>query len=174
MERATAGSRNGTAGGTARAPSPSVRERGVTLVEILVAVAILGIMAAAVAPLARTTLQRNKEIELRRALRQIREAIDAYKTLAESGMITDEDVSAMGFPPDLDKLVEGVQLNNGDPTKRKFLRRVPIDPMTGDTEWGLRSYQDDWDSRSWGRENVFDVYSLSTGKALDGTFYKDW
>jgi general secretion pathway protein G len=166
--------RTDTAKGPPPAPGASPRQRGVTLLEIMIAVAILGIMAAAVAPLARTTLQRNKEIELHRALRQMREAIDAYRGLADSGAITDQDVSAMGFPPHLETLVEGVQLNNGDPTKRKFLRRIPVDPMTGKAEWGLRSYQDDGDSRSWGRENVFDVYSLSAGKALDNSYYKDW
>lgn len=149
-------------------------EGGVTILEIMVAVAILGIMAATVAPLARKTVQRQKEIELRQALREVRAAIDEYKRLADQKLITDEDVTAMGLPPDLETLVEGVQLANGELTKKKFLRRVPVDPMTSSTEWGLRSYQDDWDSRSWGRENVFDVYSLSEGTALDGSSYSDW
>ena len=149
-------------------------EGGVTILEIMVAVAILGIMAATVAPLARKTVQRQKEIELRQALREVRAAIDEYKRLADQKLITDEDVTAMGLPPDLETLVEGVQLANGELTKKKFLRRIPLDPMTNSTEWGLRSYQDDWDSRSWGRENVFDIYSLSEGTALDGSSYSDW
>ena len=152
----------------------SGRERGVTILEIMVAVAILGIMAATVAPLARKTVQRQKELELHQALRDVRAAIDEYKRLADQKLITDEDVTAMGLPPDLETLVEGVQLANGELTKKKFLRRIPKDPMTNSTEWGLRSYQDDWDSRSWGRENVFDIYSLSEGTALDGSSYSDW
>jgi general secretion pathway protein G len=150
------------------------RQAGVTILEILIAVTILAIMAAAVAPLARMTVQRQKELELRRALRIIRTAIDEYKELADKGLIADQDVEAMGFPPDLESLVEGVQLNDASLAKRKFLRRIPKDPMTNSPEWGLRSYQDEFDARSWGNENVFDVYSLSDGKGLDGTYHKDW
>ena len=149
-------------------------QRGVTILEILIAVTVLAILAAAVAPLARMTVQRQKELELHRALRMMRTAIDEYKELADKGLIVDEDVEAMGFPLDLETLVEGVQLNDATLTKRKFLRRIPKDPMTNSPEWGMRSYQDEFDSRSWGRENLFDVYSLSDGKALDGTYYKDW
>jgi general secretion pathway protein G len=150
------------------------RQYGVTILEILIAVTVLGIMAAAMAPLARMTIQRQKEAELRRCLRIMRTAIDDYKKLVDQGLIVEEDVDAMGFPPDLETLVEGVQLNDGSLTKRKFLRRIPKDPMTGTLEWGLRSYQDEADSRSWGHENVFDVYTLSDGVSLDGTNYKDW
>jgi general secretion pathway protein G len=150
------------------------KQAGVTILEILIAVTILAIMAAAIAPLARMTVQRRKEMELRRVLRIMRTAIDDYKNMADQGLIADEDVDAMGFPPDLETLVEGVQLNDGSLTKQKFLRRIPKDPMTGTLEWGLRSYQDEADSRSWGHENVFDVYSLSEGRALDGTYYKEW
>ena len=145
-----------------------------TILEILIAITVLAILAAAVAPLARMTVQRQKEMELRRALRMMRTAIDEYKEMADKGLIADEDVEAMGFPPDLETLVEGVQLNDGSLTKRKFLRRIPKDPMTNAPEWGMRSYQDDFDSRSWGGENLFDVYSLSDGVGLDGTPYKDW
>jgi general secretion pathway protein G len=150
------------------------RQSGVTILEILIAVTVLAIMAAAIAPLARMTVQRQKEIELRRCLRMMRTAIDEYKDLVDQGLIVEEDVEAMGFPPELETLVEGVQLNDGSLTKKKFLRRIPKDPMTGTLEWGLRSYQDEPDSRSWGHENVFDVYTLSEGVALDGTNYKDW
>ncbi|MFQ5768747.1 MAG: hypothetical protein ACE5ID_12310, partial [Acidobacteriota bacterium] len=124
-------------------------------------------------PLARKTVQRQKELELQRALRIMRDAIDRYHQMAESGLITDESVDAMGYPPDLEALVEGVHVA-GKLEKIRFLRRIPRDPMTGEREWGLRSYQDDWDSTSWGRENVFDVYSLSTGVALDGSEYQEW
>lgn len=150
------------------------RERGVTLLEIMVSLAILGIMAAAVAPMAKMTVQRNKEIELRRALRIMRGAIDDYRSMVDQGQIIDEDVEAMGFPVELETLVEGVQLNTGELTKHKFLRRIPKDPMTKEREWGMRSYQDEADSRSWGGENVFDVFSLSDGVALDGSYYRDW
>lgn len=140
----------------------------------MVALAILGIMAAAVAPMARMTVQRNKEMELRRGLRIMRAAIDDYNSMVDRNEIIEEDVEAMGFPLELEILVEGVQLNTGELTKHKFLRRIPKDPMTNEREWGLRSYQDEADARSWGGENVFDVYSLSEGVALDGTYYRDW
>jgi len=163
------------AGGLVRWHSGRVpRERGVTILEILIAVTILGILAAAITPLARMTVQRNKEMELRRQLRIMREAIDEFKTLSDQGLIVSEDVESMGFPPDLETLVEGVELSDGSLTKRKFLRRIPKDPMTGTLEWGLRSYQDEADSRSWGGENVFDVYTESDGVGLDGTPLKEW
>ncbi len=120
------------------------------------------------------TVQRRKEMELRRVLRVMRTAIDDYKKMADQGLIVDEGVDALGYPLDLETLVEGVQLNDGSLTKKKFMRRIPKDPMTNMPEWGLRSYQDEPDSRSWGRENVFDVYSLSEGKSPDGTNYKEW
>lgn len=161
--RARAGSRSGAR-----------RQRGVTILEIMIALTVLAIMAAAIAPMAKMTVQRQKEMELRRALRIMRAAVDDYKSMVEKGMILEEDVEAMGFPLELEVLVEGVQLSNGELTKKKFLRRIPKDPMTNSLEWGLRSYQDEADSRSWGRENVFDVYSLSDGVALDGTYYRDW
>ena len=150
------------------------RQSGVTILEIMIALAVLAIMAAAITPLTRMTLQRNKEIELRRALRTMRAAIDQYKSLADQGLIIDEDVSALGFPLELETLVEGVELANGDLVKKKFLRRIPKDPMTKTFEWGLRSYQDEADARSWGGENVFDVYTLGDGVALDGSNYQDW
>jgi len=124
-------------------------------------------------PLARIQIQRSKEVELRRDLRQMREAIDHYKDFADRGMIPIK-ADTFGYPPDLQTLVEGVPLKGSINAKYKFLRRLPVDPMTGSPDWGVRSMQDDPDSRSWGGQNVFDVYSKSDGAALDGTKYSDW
>ncbi len=122
-------------------------------------------------------MQRQREIELRRTLRELRTAIDKYKDSVDGGLIagTDVKLGSEGYPADLQTLVDGVN-KNGDASgaKLKFLRRIPMDPMTHSTEWGLRSYQDAPDSRSWGGQNVFDVYCKSEGKALDGTTYRDW
>ncbi len=151
--------------------------RGFTFVELVVVTALVLILASAILPLTRVTIQRQKEIELHRALREIRTAIDKYKDAVDAGQIggTDVRVGSEGYPPDLETLVEGVSIvNDQSGRKLKFLRRVPIDPMTGDTDWGLRSYQDAPDTTSWGGQNVFDVYSKSDGIALDGTKYKDW
>ena len=145
---------------------------GTTLLELIIACTILLILASAAAPLIRTTILRSREAELRRNLREIRTAIDRYQDLADRGLIQTE-VTSGGYPPDLDTLVQGVYL--GAATKRiRFLRRIPVDPMTGRREWGLRSIQDDPDSTSWGGSNVFDVYSKSQGTALDGTKYAAW
>lgn len=155
------------------------QRKGFTLIEMLVTMTILAILAAAVIPLAKTAIKREREIDLRRNLRIIREAIDAYKKLADEGKIEVEDESE-GYPPDLETLVKGVELKGeqeGDKSENKivkFLRRIPIDPMTNSYEWGLRSYQDEPDSDSWGRENVYDVYTKSQATALDGSKYKDW
>ena len=155
--------------------------KGFTLVEMIVALAILSLLAWSVLPLAKVAVQREREVELRRNLRIIREAIDAYKKLSDEKKIeVKEDTE--GSPPTLDILVKGVEVQaqgqSGDKSKGKkivkFLRRVPADPMTGTTEWGLRSYQDAPDSNTWGEENVYDVYTKSQGKALDGTLYRDW
>lgn len=128
-------------------------------------------------PLAKVTATRQREAELRRALREMRTAIDKYKDAADSGQIGSLDikVGSEGYPADLDTLVEGVAAAN-DATGRKlrFLRRIPVDPMTHGTDWGLRSYQDKPDATSWGGQNVFDVYTTFRGTALDGTKYKDW
>ncbi len=148
------------------------REAGFTLAELVMVAALIGLLATIVLPVAKFTVKRRKEAELHLALRQMRTAIDDFKRLSDQGMIPIK-LGSEGYPPDLDTLVEGVQLVGQD-TKRKFLRRLPVDPMTGDTEWALRSYQDDWDSDSWGGENVYDVYSKSDATALDGTKYKDW
>lgn len=150
---------------------------GFTFVELLVVTMILIILASAAMPLAKVTVQRQREAELRRALREMREAIDKFKAAADAGQIGSLNLRAgsENYPPDLETLVEGVSVaNDASGRKLKFLRRVPIDPMTNSTEWGLRSYQDRPDSMSWGGQNVYDVYTKSEGKALDGTKYKDW
>lgn len=151
--------------------------RGYSFVELLIVSTILLVLASAVQPLVRVTMQRQKEVELRRALREMRDAIDRFKDAADMGMIpvTELSPNSEGYPPDLEALVEGVSVaNDASNRKLKLLRRVPIDPMTGEAEWGLRSYQDRPDSSSWGGQNVFDVRSLSTGTALDGSKYRDW
>jgi general secretion pathway protein G len=150
---------------------------GYTFIELIVVAAIIMILAAAAMPLARVTAQRQREVELRAALREMRTAIDKFKDAADNQQIASLDlkVGNEGYPPDLETLVEGVAANN-DATGRKlkFLRRIPIDPMTKSTEWGLRSYQDDSDTTHWGGQNVFDVHTTFDGTALDGTKYKDW
>jgi general secretion pathway protein G len=155
-----------------------VNERGFSFIELLIVVTIVGILATGAMGLTRWETKRSAEIELQRALRDIRSAIDAYHEAAEQGVIESEP-DERGYPPDLESLVEGVELiataDDEDETRRiKFLRRIPIDPMTGSSEWGLRSYQDRPDSRFWGRENVYDVYTKSEGTAIDGSRYRDW
>jgi general secretion pathway protein G len=148
------------------------RSRGFTLAELAMVCALLAILAAVAVPTARFMVRREREAELRLALRQMRYAIDEHKRLSDQGMIQVE-LGTEGYPAELELLVEGVEIV-GQTTRRKFLRRIPLDPMTGEAEWGLRSYQDEPDSWSWGGENVYDVYSLSEATALDGTKYKDW
>jgi general secretion pathway protein G len=151
--------------------------RGYTFIELLVVSTIILILASAVMPLARVTATRQREAELRRALRELRTAIDRYKDAADTGLIGSLDIKAgsEGYPPDLETLVQGVSAaNDATGRKLKFLRRIPVDPMTRSTEWGLRSYQDKPDSTRWGGQNVFDVYTTDDGKALDGSKYKDW
>jgi general secretion pathway protein G len=145
-------------------------ERGLTLVELIVTVAILSILASAAVPVAMFRVKREKERELRYDLWMMRDAIDKYKDAADKGAIQTK-VDSQNYPPDLQTLVDGVDIQS---KKVKFLRRIPIDPMTGKNEWGMRSMQDDPDSDSWGGQSVFDVYSKSEGTALDGTKYKDW
>jgi general secretion pathway protein G len=150
---------------------------GYTFVELVVVSALLLILSGAILPLAKVTIQRQREVELRRALREMRVAIDKYKDAVDQGLISAMDVKAgsEGYPPDLDVLVEGVSVaNDASGRKLKFLRRVPIDPITKTSDWGMRSYQDDVDATNWGGQNVFDVFTKSTGTALDGTKYKDW
>jgi general secretion pathway protein G len=124
-------------------------------------------------PVAKFTLQRGREADLRLALRSMRNAIDEYKRYSDAGLIP-VDLNSDGYPKELEVLVEGVDLVGQVDKKVKFLRRVPLDPMTGDTEWGLRSFQDDWDSTTWGGENVYDVYSHAGGTGLNGVPYSKW
>ncbi len=150
---------------------------GYTFVELLIVVTLLLILASAAMPLVRVSVRRQKEAELRIALREMRTAIDRYKDAVDRGIIggTYVRTGSEGYPPDLKTLVEGVPVAN-DASGRKFksLRRVPLDPITNSTEWGLRSYQDSPASTSWGGQNVFDVYSKATGRGLDGTPYRQW
>ena len=149
-------------------------ERGMTLVELIVAVTILGLLSTLAVPLAAYKVKRDKERDLRYALREIRNAIDRYKDASDQQKIQVK-VGTDGYPADLDVLVEGVTLvGNATGAKIKFLRRIPIDPMTGTTDWGKRSSQDDPKSNSWGGQNVFDVYSKSMERARDGTPYSEW
>jgi general secretion pathway protein G len=153
------------------------RESGYTFVEMIVVAAIIMIMASAILPLAKVTAQRTREAELRRSLREMRTAIDKYKDAADLGQIGSLElkVGAENYPPDLQTLVDGVTAaNDATGRKLKFLRRIPVDPMTRGTEWGLRSYQDKPDADRWGGQNVFDVHTTFGGTALDGTKYKDW
>jgi len=154
-----------------RRPLPS--QAGMTLLELIIACAILLILSSAAVPIAKYTVIRQKEAELRRDLREIKDAIDRYKDAADRNQIRVE-IGSEGYPPDLETLVKGVQLGASSDRKIRFLRKIPVDPMTGRAEWGLRAVQDDPDSTSWGGKNVFDVYSKSTGTALDGTKYSDW
>jgi len=179
-------------------------QAGMTLLELIIACGILLVLSSAALPLARVTVKRQREAELRRDLREMRDAIDRYKDAADKNQIRIE-VGSEGYPPDLETLRTGVTVSVGGtpqvgisasslanlsgtaqvgalpsstsaatPTKVRFLRQIPVDPMTGKAEWGLRAVQDDPDSHSWGGHNVFDVYSLSTDTAMDGTNYADW
>ena len=147
---------------------------GVTLVELVVAISVLVILAGGVVPVIKFTVKRQKELELRRALRTMRLAIDEYKKFCDTGVIQKEGIDSECYPPDLEVLVKGVEKTGALGQKIKFMRRIPLDPFTKDYEWGLRSYQDEPDSDNWGRENVYDVFTTHEGTALDGTKYKDW
>jgi general secretion pathway protein G len=156
---------------------PPRREAGYTFVELLVVAAIILILASAVMPLARVSATRGREAELRRALREMRTAIDKYKDAADLGTIGQLEIKAgsEGYPADLQVLVDGVAAaNDATGRKLKFLRRIPVDPMTHTTDWGLRAYQDAPDASRWGGQNVFDVHTTFEGTALDGTKYRDW
>ena len=152
------------------------RSRGVTYLELVATAAIMMILATAILPMGRVAVQRQREIELRRELRVMREAINRYKLAVDQGQIggTDVKLGSEGYPPDLETLVKGVNRVGTVDRKLKFLRRIPVDPMSATAEWGLRCYQDDPDSTSWCGENVWDVYSRSTAKGLDGTNYNTW
>ena len=145
-------------------------EQGFTLLELIIAAGILVALSTMALPLARVTIQRERERRLREDLWEMRDAIDRYKDLADKGAFRTK-VDSQNYPPDLETLVKGEDVAG---KKIRFLRRIPLDPMTGTTEWGLRSMQDDPDSDSWGGQSVFDVYTKSQSTALDGTKYKDW
>jgi general secretion pathway protein G len=146
------------------------RDAGLTLIELIITVAILAILATAAVPVARFKVKRDKERELRDDLRTMRGAIDAYKDAADKGGIQTK-MDSFNYPPDLNTLVDGVDIQD---KKVRFLRKIPIDPMTGQADWGLRAMQDDPDSDSWGGQNVFDVHTKSQGTGLDGTKYDTW
>lgn len=148
-------------------------ERAFVLIELIAAITIILILTTLALPLARNAIIRKRETILHEDLRMMRDAIDHYKLASDSGQIPVK-VDTFGYPPDLKTLVDGVPVKGTAKGKYKFLRKIPIDPMTGTADWGLRAMQDDADSKSWGGQNVFDVYSKSQGTALDGTQYGDW
>lgn len=147
--------------------------RGFSLVEMVVVCVVLVILAAVSFPIAKNVVRREKEAELRYALRLMRNAIDEYKRYSDAGLIPVE-LGTDGYPAELEVLLEPIDLVGQVDLQKRFLRRVPIDPMTGENEWGLRSHQDEWDSDFWGGESVFDVYSLSEGTGLNGIPYREW
>ena len=173
-------------------------QAGYSYVEMMVTATVLAVLASIAVPMYKWDAKRRKEVHLRVSLQHMRDAIDRYKKYTDEGRILLEDVDQMGYPPDLETLIEGVTVSNpvtnnagmggalgqnrpndafGESAEGeliRFLLREPIDPITGKPGWGMRSYQDDWDSDSWGSENLYDVYSLSDRKALDGTYYRDW
>lgn len=147
------------------------RQRGVTLLEMIVVITILLILMGAAVPIMKVSVKRQREVELHRALWEMRTAIDRYKDAADRNAFQ-QKLGSEGYPPDMDTLVNGVEIAGGK--KLRFLRKIPVDPMTGNTDWGMRSMQDDPQSDSWGGQNVFDVYTKSPGTALNGQKYKDW
>lgn len=152
---------------------PKSSQSGLTLLELILAAAILAILATAALPAVRFTIVRAKEVELHRDLREMRDAIDRYKDYADRNLIRVE-AGSEGYPPDLETLVKGVQIGAGSDRKVRFLRRIPVDPMTGHADWNVQAVQDDPDSTSSSGNNVFDVHSKSQATALDGTRYADW
>jgi general secretion pathway protein G len=165
--------RNARRNTTPRLLPTSLGIMGMTLLELMVACSILLILAAAAVPLARVSVIRGREQELRSDLREMRDAIDRYKDDADKNLIQVQ-AGTEGYPVDLETLVNGVQLTGAQDKRVRYLREIRTDPMTHNKDWGLRSVQDDPDSTSWGGQDVFDVYSQSTGTALDGTKYSDW
>ncbi len=153
------------------------RQWGLTYIELLVVLAVISILAVAIMPINHWREKRQREEHLHMTLQMMRASIDQYKKYVDEGLITQSDVEQRGYPVDLEELVEGVEVgdpNSGETETMRFLSRIPVDPMTGIEEWGLRSYQDDFDSTTWGGENVYDVYSLAEGVALDGSYYNEW
>jgi len=148
-------------------------ETGLTLLELIITCAVLLVLSSAALPIAKYTIMRQKEAELRRDLQDMRDAIDRYKEAADRNQIR-VAIGSEGYPPDLEALATPIQLGSSGDSKIRFLRKIPLDPLTGRAEWGLRAVSDDPDSTSWGGKNVFDVYSKSTATALNGTKYSDW
>jgi len=170
--------RHDPAAALSRRQAPGTRKiralaAGFTLVELILACSILLVLATVAIPLARVEIKRRKEADLRYDLREMRTAIDRFKDASDKNLIQVK-AGTEGYPPDLETLVKGVQLTGAKSEHVRFLREIPKDPMTGNTDWGLRSVQDDTDATSWGGQDVFDVYSKATGTALDGTKYSDW
>lgn len=158
-------------------PQGARTQAGLTALELIVACAVLVVLVAIALPLKTWDDKRRREVVLRDDLAMIRAAIDKYKEYSDKALIIQKDVDQMGYPRDLEELVEGVEISDPEDTETKkliLLQRIPEDPFTGEAVWGLRSYQDDFDADSWGGENVYDVYSLSELRALDGSYYKDW
>lgn len=149
-------------------------QRGLTLIELIVAFTILLILTSMAVPLARNKVRAERERDLHRALDEMRKAIDRYKDYADQGLLGPQKIDGYGYPESLDVLVQGVKLAGQVDKKMRFLRHIPKDPMTNSTDWGKRSMQDDPDSTSWGGQNVFDVFTKSTEKAADGTAYSEW
>jgi general secretion pathway protein G len=149
-------------------------QRGLTLVELIVAFTIMALLTTMAVPMARYKVRRDRERELRQALDEIRKAIDKYKDMADNNQLGQQKMGTEGYPETLEMLVEGVKKSGSVDTKVRFLRRIPKDPFTNSTDWGKRSVQDDPNSSSWGGQNVFDVYSKTTEKARDGTPYSEW
>jgi general secretion pathway protein G len=154
-------------------PLPGTRQRGYSLAELVMVCTVMLVLAGVALPVAKFTTKRLKEADLRQALREMRYAIDEHKRYSDAGLIPVE-LGTDGYPKELEVLIEGVDLVGQVDRRVKFLRRIPLDPMTGEREWGMRSYQDDWDSSSWGGEDVYDVYSLSEGVGLNGVPYREW
>ena len=150
------------------------RLRGLTFIELVISLTILAVLASAVIPTSQKMVKRRKETELKLSLLEMREAIDRFKRAHEDGLIMVRDVDQHGYPADFDELIEGVPLKKDNTKTIRFLRKIPVDPMTGEAEWGKRSLQDDPDDSAWGGENLFDVYSKSDGIALDETEYTNW
>jgi general secretion pathway protein G len=149
-------------------------KRGFTYLELIMSLTLIAVLSAALVPTTQKIVKRQKETELRRSLLEMRTAIDRFKKAHEEGTISVRDLQQQGYPKDFEELINGAPLADTSGGSLRFLRRIPIDPMTGEAEWGMRSVQDEPDDASWGRENLFDVYSLSDGVALDGTEYSTW